>query len=225
MLVKNWMSKEIVSVRIDDTVQHAAKMQEKNNAAILLVFDDTSIVGVVTDQDIKKASFPEFVPMDKDEAMSLVSDITVKHIMTRHPITVTLEHTMDEVAEILLKNKISAAPVTGNDGKTAGIISLADVLKFLMSVTGGDKIGYQLNFNVPDKAGLIDQVISIIKDYDGRVWNISCSYHKVPSGFRNVSMRIYNLEQKDISVLLNRVKEKTNELYVVDYVDNSRGMV
>ena len=225
MLVKNWMSKDIKAIRADDTIKHAAKLQNGNITGVLLVFDNNKLVGIVSDRDLARTSVSEFITMDKTEIQNFLSDIKVKQIMSPHPLTVTREHTMDETAEILLKHRISAAPVVDDGGKVVGIINRNDIMQFLMSVTGGDKIGYQLNFSVPDKAGYISEIINIIKDYDGRVWNISCSYHGVSDGFRNVSMRVYNVNSAHISELLKRVKEKTSELYVVDYIQNSRGAV
>jgi|GEM_PF-1265301 len=225
MLVKNWMNKEIKSISNDDTIEHAAKLHKDNSTGVLLVFDNSKLVGIVADRDFDRASVSEFLPMDKAEIQNFLSDIKVKQIMSPHPLTVTLEHTMDETAEILLKHKISAAPVVDDNGKVVGIVNRNDIMQFLMSVTGGDKIGYQLNFSVPDKPGYIKEIIETIKNYDGRVWNISCSYHGVPDGFRNVSMRVYNVKPDRIQELLKDVKKKTSNLYVVDYIQNSRGIV
>ena len=225
MVVKNWMNKEIKSISADDTIEQAAKLHKDNNTGVLLVFDDSRLVGVVADRDFDRASVSEFLPMDKKEIQNFLSDIKVKQIMSPHPLTVTLEHTMDETAEILLKHKISAAPVVNDDGKVVGIINRNDIMQFLMSVTGGDQIGYQLNFSVPDKTGHIKEIINIIQGYDGRIWNISCSYHGVSYGFRNVSMRVYNVKPEHIQELLKQIKRKTSQLYVVDYIQNSRGFV
>ena len=224
MLVKNWMGTDIRSIRADDTIEHAVKLHKDNNTGVLLVFDNSKLVGVVADRDIDRASVSEFLTLDKAEVQNLLSGIKVRQIMSPHPLTVTREHTMDETAEILLKHKISAAPVVDDDGKVVGIINRNDIMQFLMSVTGGDQIGYQLNCSVPDKAEYINDIINIIKDYDGRIWNIASSYHGVSYGFRKVSMRVYNVQPADMPKLLKRVKENTPELYVIDYIQNNRGI-
>ena len=49
-----------------------------------------------------------------------------------------------------------------------------------------------------------------------------CSYHDVKEGFRNVSLRIYNVKKENIPEIVKRIKEKTPFLYLVDYIDNKR---
>jgi len=223
MLVKDWMNKSVFSVSANDSVQQAIKLQKKNTVGILLVYDDGRLAGIVADMDLKKAIVPDLVPIGKTEAFNMLSNIKVRQIMSPRPLTVTPEHTMDEAAELLLKNKISAAPVVNNDDKVVGVVNRSDILEFLMSVTGVDKIGYQLHFNVLDMSGYIYEAIKIIKDYGGRVWNIACSYHGAKAGFRNVSIRVYNIKSDKMPDLLKRVKEKTHNLYYVDYINNKRG--
>jgi acetoin utilization protein AcuB len=224
MLAKDWLNPSVISIRSDDTVVHAAKLQKSNTAGILLVYDEGKLVGVVADQDLQKAFVPELLPMDRQDAESFVSGIKVKQIMSLHPLTVKPDYTMEEVAEILLKNKISAVPVVNDKEKVIGIISRSDVLEFIKEVTGTDKIGYQLNFSVLDEPGYIYDIVEIIKDYDGRIWNMLCNYHGVQAGFRNVSLRVYNIKPEIMPELIKRVKGKSLFLYVVDFIDNKRGL-
>jgi CBS domain-containing protein len=51
-----------------------------------------------------------------------------KQIMTKEIITVTPGMTVKSLANTLIKNQISGAPVTGKDGKIVGIVSEADIV-------------------------------------------------------------------------------------------------
>jgi len=223
MLVKDWMNKNVLSLSADDTVQHAIKLQKKNFASILLVYDNGKLVGVLAKSDLKKAVVPELIPMGKTEAFNMVADIKVKQVMSVHPLTVTPEHTMDEAAEIILKNQISGVPVADAGGNVLGIVSRSDLLEFLGVVTGGDKIGFQLNFSLLDKPMYISEIIDVIRDYDGRIWNMTCHYHGVKEGYRHVSLKIYNITSENMKKVVERVKEKTSNLYMIDYVEGKRG--
>ena len=55
-------------------------------------------------------------------------NITVSDIMTKNPITVTLNNTIKETLKILFENHISGAPIVTQDGKIEGIISSLDLL-------------------------------------------------------------------------------------------------
>ena len=50
-------------------------------------------------------------------------------VMVSNVITVGPDATVQEVAGILLKNKISAVPVVGQSGKILGIVSEGDMLR------------------------------------------------------------------------------------------------
>ena len=51
-----------------------------------------------------------------------------RQIMTKEIITVTPSMTVKSLANTLIKNQISGAPVTGKDGKIIGIVSRADIV-------------------------------------------------------------------------------------------------
>jgi acetoin utilization protein AcuB len=52
--------------------------------------------------------------------------------MTPDPITVTPEETIQEVAEEMLENQVSALPVVQNE-RVVGIITESDIFKFIVS--------------------------------------------------------------------------------------------
>ena len=46
MLVKNWMSKEVITVDADDTMQNAIYTLQEQNIKMLPVMDDVKLVGM-----------------------------------------------------------------------------------------------------------------------------------------------------------------------------------
>lgn len=99
------------------------------------------LMGIVTDQDLKRASAPDVVPTEIDELLYLMSKVKVGEIMTKDPITVLYDYTVEETAEVLLTNKISGAPVVNHEGKIVGTITQSDLFHVLMSLTGLRKRG------------------------------------------------------------------------------------
>ena len=57
-----------------------------------------------------------------------MSDSTAKDIMTKDVITINNDSSIEELSEILLKNKISGVPVTDENGRLAGIVTEADII-------------------------------------------------------------------------------------------------
>ena len=73
--------------------------------------------------------------------------LKAKDIMTSEVITVKMETTVNELAEILWKNRISGAPVLDDDGKVVSV------------VTENDLIDQSKKFHIPTMISLLDSVI------------------------------------------------------------------
>ena len=56
MLVKNWMSKTVITVDVNDSMHDAMKLLKENNIRMLPVMEEGELVGIITDRDIKRAS-------------------------------------------------------------------------------------------------------------------------------------------------------------------------
>lgn len=57
-----------------------------------------------------------------------MASLTAADIMTKEVITINKDASIDELSEILLKNKISGLPVLDEDNKLAGIVTEADII-------------------------------------------------------------------------------------------------
>ena len=56
MLVRNWMSKTVVTVEEESSMQEAMKLMKQHAIRMLPVVREGRLVGVVTDRDLKRAS-------------------------------------------------------------------------------------------------------------------------------------------------------------------------
>lgn len=225
MLVKNWMSKGVMAIGVDDSLYKAIELQKKHDIHILPVIkkEKKGIAGIVTDGDIKRASVPDGIPLDIHEAVYLTSKIKVRSIMTSPVITVPPDNTLQETAEILIRNDISGVPVIDDKGQIVGIITQRDILHALLSVTTMDKTGYQFAFKVKDRPGAVsDELIKVIHDHDGRIASIVTSYKKAPIGYRYGYIQVYDLDPEKLPQLIEIFKEKTSLLYVVDSIRDKK---
>ena len=88
MLVKNWMSKNVVKIDVNNSMQDATKLLKENNITILPVMKNENLVGVITDRDLKRASASDATTLEVHELLYLLSTIKVKQIMRTDPITI-----------------------------------------------------------------------------------------------------------------------------------------
>ncbi|MEX1347909.1 MAG: CBS domain-containing protein [Desulfobacterales bacterium] len=60
---------------------------------------------------MKRASAPDATTLEIHELLYLITKIKIKDIMAKDPITVLSDFSVEETAEVLLKNRISGVPV------------------------------------------------------------------------------------------------------------------
>ena len=222
MLVREWMSKEVITVDEDQTMQHAIGLLKEHNIRMLPVMRNKKLVGIITDRDLKRASASDATSLEIHELLYLISKIKVKDIMIPKPITVPWDFTVEEAAEVLLKNKISGTPVTGPQGDVVGVITKSDIFKVLISLAGIGKRGIQMAIQIEDRAGSMKGITRAIRDLGGRMVSILTSYEKVPDGFRNVYIRFFDLDRSVLETLQKNLFEISKVLYIVDHRENKR---
>ena len=222
LLVENWMNPNVITVDADDSMLDATKLLKEHNIRHLPVLEKGKLVGVITDRDLKRASPSDATALEAHELLYLIANIKVREIMTKNPITVPYNYTIEEAAELLLQARISGMPVVDKDGDVIGTITQTDLFKVLISLTGVGKKGVQFAFLLEDRAGSIKDVADVIRAYGGRMASILSSYEKAPEGHRYVYIRMYDVNQEKMPQLKEELKNKAKVLYIVDSRDNKR---
>jgi acetoin utilization protein AcuB len=222
MLVKNWMSKKVITIDADDSMQDAMRLLKEHGIRRLPVMKKGKLVGIVTDRDLKKASASDATTLEIHELLYLLTKVKVKDIMTKDPITVPPDYTVEETAQVLLESKISGAPVVDESGKVVGIITQSDLFRVLMSLAGIENGGIQFGLQVEDRAGSIKEVADIVRQYGGRMVSILTSYDNVPEGYRRVYIRMHSVDREKIKELNDALSEKALLLYRIDHREDDR---
>jgi acetoin utilization protein AcuB len=222
MLVKNWMSKPAVTIDANDFMNDAIKLLKHQNIKMLPVLEKGKLVGIVTDRDLKRASASDATALEIHELLYLISKIKIKEIMTKNPITVPQDYTVEETAEILLKHNISGVPVVDRFRDVVGTITQNELFRILISLTGAEKRGIQFGVEVEDRPGSIKEVTDIIREYGGRMASILTSYDMAPEGFRRVYIRMYGIDRFNLNRLKEKLGEKARLLYMIDRRETAR---
>jgi acetoin utilization protein AcuB len=222
MLVSNWMSKPVITVRADDSMHDAIRLLESNNIRVLPVIYNGKLVGIISDRDLKRASASDASSLEIRELLYLLSNIKIRHIMTKNPITVPPDWSIEETAQILIKKKISSVPVVDENSKLVGIITQTDLFRVLTTVSGLDKRGIQFAFVIEDLPGSIKAIADIIYNHNGRIVSILASGENAPTGYRNLYVRAYQIERSQLGQLIEELKEKGKLLHMIDHLEETR---
>ncbi len=224
MLVKNWMSKQVVVVDAKDSMDAAIKKIKENGVHMLPVLDKGRLAGVLTDRDLKRASASDATTLEIHELIYLLSKIKVREIMSKNPITVRSDQTIEETAEILMQNDISGAPVVNEKGDVVGVITKSDIFRLIVSLSGMGKRGCQLAILARDESGSIKKVTDRLRSHGARVASILSTTDGAPEGWRSVYLRIYGIAPATFWALRDKdlAELDVKPLYMVDFRDNRR---
>ena len=94
-------------------------LAEKKIGAILIVHDDDTIAGILSERDIVRAL--------ADKGASILDETAAQH-MTKNVTTCKEGDAITAVMEVMSKGRFRHIPVV-EDGKLCGVISIGDVVK------------------------------------------------------------------------------------------------
>jgi CBS domain-containing protein len=102
-----------------ESVLRAIEIMATNHVGALLVMQDESLLGIVSERDYAR----KVILMNRASRDTAVADI-----MSAPPITVAPEHTVHHCMELMTEKRIRHLPVLG-DGRVLGILSIGDLVK------------------------------------------------------------------------------------------------
>lgn len=213
MLVRNWMTTDVVTIAPDTSVLKIGKlMREKNIRRLPVVNAKGELVGIVSDRDVRDASPSKATTLDMYEMRYLLAELKANAIMTANPITVKPTDTVEKAAMIMLDNKIGGLPVLDDDGRLCGIIADHDVFKALVNITGVREGGFQIGFAIPNVQGGMRPVFDILRKRGARILSVLSSNNEAEK--RNVFLRIREMESREAeNALIDEVRGVCDLLY------------
>ena len=222
MLIKEWMSRSVITLESDKSLNEGLRLFKTRVISMLPVLKEGRLVGIVTDGDIKKASPSDATTLDKFEMTSLMDTVRIESVMSAPVVTVQSDHTVDEAAGIMLAKSISGMPVLDGKGRMTGIITKSDVFRCFVSFTGVSNKGQVFAFMLQDKPGIIKYLTDMIRNSGGRLGSIMTSYDDIEEGFRKVFFHTFDIDADKYERLVEKFYGTGNLLYAADQSSNSR---
>jgi acetoin utilization protein AcuB len=130
MKIAAWMKRAVISVKPEDSVLRARELLERHRINQLPVLLDGTLVGIVTDRDLRDASPSVFEAPHRRPARARGADpaaIPVEDVMTRTLVTLAPEAFVIDAARLMRRHRIGAIPIV-DDGRVAGILTRSDIL-------------------------------------------------------------------------------------------------
>lgn len=129
-LVRDWMTAHPITVDPKTTLPEAHKIMKDRRIRRLPVIDRNQLIGIVTLGDVREAEPSDATTLSIFELHYLLAKLTIGEIMTREPLTISVNATIREAAKMMLQHKIGGLPVM-EDGQLVGIITESDIFRVL----------------------------------------------------------------------------------------------
>ncbi len=145
MLVKDIMSKDLVTVFETNTIEEVARIFiDKKISGMPVVDSQGKLVGVITEGDLvyqqKKLNPPVFlsffdgvIQVGKNaffDEIKKISAFMVKDLMTKEDLIVAREDAeLTDVATLMIENKVNRVPILDDQDKVVGIVTRYDLIR------------------------------------------------------------------------------------------------
>jgi len=138
MKISDVMTRDVQTVRPDQTAREAAGFMLSADAGAIPVTDGDRLIGMITDRDIAV----------RGVAQGHGPDTPVSELMSSDIIAARMDDDIDDVAVRMSEAQVRRLPVIDDQEKLCGIVSLADLAR-----EGGDEAAHEALEGVSQPGG------------------------------------------------------------------------
>ncbi|MGM9924293.1 MAG: acetoin utilization AcuB family protein [Bacillus sp. (in: firmicutes)] len=189
MIVEEIMSRNVITLTEQDTIQTAMKvMREKKIRHIPIIDADCHCIGLVSTQDIRDATPSIFFSNEHQEVLQKpLNSIMKTNVITGHPLDF-----VEDTAVVFYENKIGCMPILSNK-KLVGIVSETDLLNTFVELTGANQPGSQIQVKVPNRTGVLSDIANIFKMNKVNIQSVLVYPDPSDYGFKVLVIRVQTM--------------------------------
>jgi len=162
MFVRWRMTPNPIVIDPETSILDALHIMKEKKVRRLPVVAHGKLVGIVTEKDLRESPSLKATSLSIFELNYLLAKTPVSEVMTKDPITVTPDTTIEEAAVIMRDNQISGLPVV-DDGKIVGIVTETDIFDMLVKLLGF-RNGARFTLHIENRVGAVADLAGIFKD-------------------------------------------------------------
>jgi CBS domain-containing protein len=147
MKVRDIMTKEVLTVKPNASVNEVAKlMGARDVSGVPVVDDEGRVVGIITELDLivrnTRLEMPRFIevldwgriPLERpghaQERLKHILGTEARDVMTPKVVMIEQDAEVEELAELMVKRRVNPVPVVENE-RLVGIVSRADLIDMM----------------------------------------------------------------------------------------------
>ncbi len=112
------------SVPPDITVYEALELIAQKNIGAVLVMDGNNLLGVFSEREYAR----RIILAGRSSKATKISEV-----MVSQPLTIAPDASVDDAMRKMTEHRVRHLPVVGQDGRVAGIVSIGDLVKWIIT--------------------------------------------------------------------------------------------
>lgn len=203
MIVERNMQRQLVTITPQGTIGEALELMRVHAIHHLPVVEGKTLLGVLTDRDLRMALMPLNSNSHEKEIYFLTKEISVQEIMTTRIITASPDMYIEDAARLMRNHSIGCLPVVEHD-ELVGIITESDILdvfiEMMRIISGSERIDLILG----NRRGAFEDVSATISQEGGEVLSVGMSPDE------DLERRIYyfRIKGKNLAAIVGALKRK-----------------
>jgi len=131
------MTARVVTVEFDDSLATVKEIFDSLRFHHLLVIgSDKKLCGVISDRDLLRAISPYVGTPSETARDSATLKKRAHQIMTRSPLALHAEASLEDAIQLLLEHRVSCIPIVDEGFRAVGIVSWRDIVRSLSGSPG-----------------------------------------------------------------------------------------
>jgi len=175
MRVKNRMTPNPITASPKTNYNEALRLMKQNHIRHLPIVDKKgNPVGIVTEGDMLRAEPSPVTTLNVFEIASYLENVTMESLMNSPVLAVDESCSITNAANFMLINEIDSLLVM-RDETLVGIITIADIFKTFIEITGGGQSGSRIEAKMPIQKGHLAPFVQALSDAGSFIVSLAIS--------------------------------------------------
>ena len=173
MLVKDLMTKDVITVPSTISLTEAKRIMDEHHIRRLPVMDKCKLVGIISGRRLESITPSKATSLSVWELSYLLSKTTVKEVMEKKVITVPPDMTIEKAVELGQDKHIGSVVVVDNDGQVVGVLTTNDFFYKIVNPVLGIRIaGIRLEVDGGGEPESLEKIIHVINNQRINIYNL-----------------------------------------------------
>lgn len=205
MLVRDYMTHDVVTIEPEARLSDALNLMRARNVHRLPVVEDNLLVGIVSEKDLLYALPSVDRPVSWVEASAQAAALPVRQVMQHDVVTVDPDCPIEVAAATMADHNIGALPVVSppESHTLIGIITETDIFRLFVEMLGSRAPGVRASLEIDNRKGALASLFNRIVEAGGGVTTVSSFPAASPKRIR-IILKVADVDQETMRRLLKR---------------------